>query len=66
MRGKHYYRSRLFRMALREGLRMLPRFPAEPVFRNTGKGRMKSLGVRHLQKLKAREHKSPKSRNETL
>ncbi len=64
MRGKPYQRSRSYRLALREGLRTLGLFPAEPVFRRTGKGALKSLGVRQLQKLKSREksRKRPKGR----
>jgi hypothetical protein len=55
VRRKDFHRSRIYRMALKDGLELLPRFPAEPVFQRTGKGMLKSTGVQHLQKIKSHE-----------
>ena len=44
---------RNLRAAMKEALRIPDRFVAEPVFAKTGKGYLKSEGVRTLQKIKA-------------
>jgi hypothetical protein len=45
------------RAAVKEALRIQDRFVAEPVFARTGKGHLKSEGVRTLQKIKSNLHK---------
>ena len=45
------------RVAVKEALRIQDRFVAEPVFARTGKGHLKSEGVRTLQKIKSSLHK---------
>ena len=45
------------RAAVEEALRIQDRFVAEPVFARTGKGHLKSEGVRTLQKIKSNLHK---------
>jgi hypothetical protein len=42
----------LFKELMAEGLAIQDRFAAEPVYAKTGKGFLKSAGVRELQKLK--------------
>jgi hypothetical protein len=44
---------RNLRAAMKEALRIQDRFVAEPVFAKTGKGYLRSEGVRTLQKMKA-------------
>jgi hypothetical protein len=48
--------------AVKQGLRMQPRFLAEPVLARTGKGYMKSEGVRTLQRIKTGLKKSKSNR----
>lgn len=42
----------LFQELMAEGLAMQDRFSAEPVYAKTGKGHLKSVGVKALQKIK--------------
>ncbi|MDB4459124.1 hypothetical protein N9059_00970 [bacterium] len=42
----------LFKELMAEGLAMQDRFSAEPVYAKTGKGFLKSEGVKELQKVK--------------
>lgn len=42
----------LFQELMAEGLAMQDRFAAEPIYAKTGKGYLKSVGVKDLQKLK--------------
>lgn len=46
----------LFKELMAEGLAMQERFAAEPVYARTGKGFLKSEGVKELQRLKAAEN----------
>jgi hypothetical protein len=50
------------RAAMKEALRIQDRFVAEPVFARTGRGYLKSEGVRTIHKIKAnlRRNTSPK------
>ena len=43
----------LFRELMAEGLAIQDRFSAEPVYARTGKGYLKSAGVKELQRIKA-------------
>jgi len=45
--------NRFLKEAVKQGLRMQPRFLAEPVLARTGKGYLKSEGVTTLQRIKA-------------
>ncbi len=51
------------RAAMKDALRIQDRFSAEPIFAGTGRGRLKSNGVRRLQEIKAnlRKRKALKS-----
>jgi hypothetical protein len=42
----------LFKELMAEGLAMQDRFSAEPVYAKTGKGFLKSAGVKELEKIK--------------
>ena len=42
----------LFQEILREGLAIQDRFSAEPVYARTGKGYLKSVGVREMEEAK--------------
>jgi hypothetical protein len=46
------------RAAMREALRIQDRFVAEPVFAKTGKGYLKSEGVRTMRKINANLRRS--------
>jgi hypothetical protein len=52
----------LFRELMMEGLAMQDRSAAKPVFARTGRGFLKSEGVKPLQKLKAAAKKSGQGR----
>lgn len=44
---------------LREGLAIQDRFKAEPVYARTGKGYLKSAGVREIEEAKKQSGKTP-------
>jgi hypothetical protein len=47
----------LFKELMAEGLAMQNRFSAEPVYAKTGKGHLKSVGVKELQRIKKAQKK---------
>lgn len=51
----------LFRELMAEGLAMQERFAAEPVYAKTGKGFLKSAGVKELRKIKTARRAKRKS-----
>lgn len=48
-----------FMRVLRDGLDIQDRFAAEPVYARTGKGYLKSVGVREIQEAKAAAKANP-------
>jgi hypothetical protein len=54
--------NKFLKDAVKEGLRMQPRFLAEPMLARTGKGYLKSEGVATLQKIQAGLEKSKSKR----
>lgn len=50
----------LFRELIAEGLAIQDRFAAEPVYARTGKGFLKSTGVKELKEIKAAAAREPK------
>lgn len=50
----------LFRELIAEGLAIQDRFAAEPVYAVTGKGFLKSTGVKELKEIKAAASREPK------
>ena len=53
----HLLNDALFRELMAEGLAMQDRFSAEPVYARTGKGYLKSAGVKELQRIKSARKK---------
>ena len=51
----------VFRELMAEGLAIQERFSAEPVYAKTGKGKLKSVGVEELRKLKSFRKKRSQS-----
>jgi len=47
----------VFRELMAEGLAMQNRFVAEPIYAKTGKGHLKSAGIKELKKLKEQNRK---------
>jgi len=56
--GKMFEENPLALAILREGLKIQDRFSAEPVYARTGKGYLKSVGVKEITEAKKRTRKS--------
>ena len=53
--GKKTLNNSLFQELLKEGMEIQDRFAAEPIFGPTGKGHLKSAGVKELAEIKKRK-----------